>query len=272
MSAVLKRGVKVGNRLSVKLVHVNELHIDASYQRSPSQGNLENIGGDAFNPLALGALLVGKRVKTGLLNVIDGQHRLAVIKSKLENGEDVNPYVLCHVIEGTTQQEEADLFVLFNTNKPVTGNIRFRARLLCKYNPEARIEEIVKNYGFTLLFLPAGKPRANLPVNGLRGEGVMLKAYKDYGEDKFTMAIKILRECFSTSHVARQGMFIYGLCVFLSKQAVTEDSLTPVVKRLKGTDPNCGVQLAEKECRYSTAKYNRIGEWLADVCGVRRAA
>jgi hypothetical protein len=272
MSATLKRGVKVYGRLWIKLIHVDELHKDAAYQRAPSQGNLENIGGDTFNLLALGALLVGKRKQTGLNNVIDGQHRLEVIRRKLENGELTDSYVLCQVIENTTQKEEADLFVLLNTNKPVTGNMRFRARLLCGHNPESFVNEIVMGHGFQLLFLPPSKPRADmLKPNGLRGEGVMLKAYKAYGHDKFKMAIEILKKCYSEQHHARQGSFIYGICHFLSTQTIDRTTLGTVINRLQGTEAKVAIELAE-EMLYSSGKYRRIGQWMADTCGLRRAA
>jgi hypothetical protein len=257
----------------IRFIHVNDLHIDKTYQRDPSNGNLEKIGGDTFNPHALGVLKVCRRKKNKLYYVVDGQHRLVVVQQMLQDGDDVSPYLLCEVLEGTTREEEADLFVLLNTNKPVTGNIRFRARLVCKYNPESRIKDIVQDYGFELMFLKPGNPRGIVNQNpkGLRGEGVMLKAYEAYGEDIFTLAVRILKDCYGKQHAARQGMFIYGLCYFISSQAVNERSLNQVYKRLKGTLAETGIQLAENEAKYSTGKYRRIGLWLADICGLRRA-
>lgn len=273
MSSLLVKGVAYGPRMMVMMLRVTQLQIDPTYQRDPSKGNLDKIGGDDFNPNAIGVLRVCRRKKTKVYYVVDGQHRLAVLKEKVANGEH-DGLVLCLVLLDTTREEEADLFVLLNTNKPVSGNIRFRARLVCKYNPESRIKEIVEKYGFELMFLKAGNPRGVTTINpnGFSGEGVMLKAFNDYGEGNFIMAIRIIKECFGSQHLARQGRFVCGLCNFLSTQSVSEHDLGQICKRLKGVQVENGIKLAEEESKYSSAKYVRIGKWLADVCGLRRAA
>lgn len=273
VSKLLFKGINYGPRMLVMVIHVSKLNIDPTYQRDPSNGNLEKIGGDEYKLTAIGALRVCRRIRTKVYYVVDGQHRLQVLKEKFENGEH-DGYVLCLVLTETTREEEADLFVLLNTNKPVTGNMRFRARLVCKYNPEYRIKQIVEEHGFELMFLKGGRPSnvVNINPNGLSGEGVMLKAYNDYGEETFILAIRIIKECFAKQHLARQGRFVCGLCNFLSTQSVGERDLGQIRKRLKGVQAEHGINLAETEAKYSSAKYVRIGKWLADVCGIRRAA
>lgn len=270
---LLKKGIVCGNRLVFMTLHVTQLHIDPTYQREPSKGNLDKIGGDDYNPNALGVLRVCRRKKNKLYYVVDGQHRLAVVKHLVEEGEH-DGYLLCLVLLDTTREEEADLFVLLNTNKPVNGNSRFRARLVSKCNPESRIKEIVEQSGFELLFLKAGIHHSKLnDANGISGEGVLLKAYNDYGEENFIMAMRIVRDCFRGQRLARQGRFICGICNFLSTQSVSNSDLTRIYNRLKGVRAEHGIALAESgEIKHSNQKYVRIGKWLADVCGVRRAA
>lgn len=267
-----KTGFSCGDRMLIMSIHVNDLLIDPTYQREPSKGNLEKISGDDYNPNAVGILRVCLRKKDQRYYVVDGQHRLAVLKQKMANGEH-DGMVLCLVLVDTTREEEADLFVLLNTMKPVSGNSRFRARLVCKYNPESRIKNIVEQFGLELLFLKAGIHHSKLnDTKGVSGEGVLLKAFNDYGENNFILAIRIVKDCFNNQRLARQGRFICGVCNFLSTQCVGEADLSYIYQRLKGCRAEHGIALSEDaSIKHSNAKYVRIGKWLADVCCVRRA-
>lgn len=270
----LMKGVQVEGRRWIKLIHVSKILKDPSYQRDKVQSNLKQIGGEEFDILALRSLVVARRKNGGCYYVLDGQHRLEVIKAKLASGELTNPFVLCEVVMNTTIQEEAKLYGKYNTNRPVTGNEKIRADLHDKDSSASHIEQIVESQGYCLLFLSRGKPSEHMTSpNGMRSPKLLQDAYKKFKAEKFTMALEVIKKCFNGEWDAQSGEFVYCLCKFLSTQSVNKWSLNHIIAQLKGKTASSGRAYANVKSMGSGHKRkDRLSEWFALSCGLRIAA
>ena len=235
----LLHGIECGPNKVLRLVSHDRLHIDHSYQRDPITSNYERIAND-FNPDALGLLQVCQRRVTNLLNVVDGQNRLKAVQLRLERSEPAPTELLCLITLNTTREQEAKLFVDFNTNKQVGGNPKFKANLVYKQQPEVSINKIIEEEGFKLTFLPAGKPmESQVTRNGIYSVGCLLKAFNTC-EHHFQPAVRLLKQVWGKGRAdrvpfaLRSGQVIYGLSLFLFTQA--DKGVTGITKYFKNKD------------------------------------
>lgn len=103
----------------IESVPVAKLKVDPAYQRELKPGHVDRIQTN-FDERAFGPLVVSKQ--NGHYSVLDGQHRLEVVLRRHD------PEVTCIVFEGLTQEDEAKLFLLLNTQVVVHTADKMRAR------------------------------------------------------------------------------------------------------------------------------------------------
>jgi hypothetical protein len=219
--AILTQGIALPNGKIIKLVDPGALSVDHSYQRGLVPSSVDRIRRE-FDADALGMFEVGQRKNTGSLNVVDGQNRLEAIRVRKALNEKVPDHVLCIIKPETSLAQEAKMFVLLNTNKPVTGNARFKARLVQPgAQPERTIETMAKKEGFSLDFLSAGRPTdTNKSTAGVKAVGALLKAYNTC-HGQLANAFKLLRlvegkgKAQNVPYNLRNGEVIYALAMFL---------------------------------------------------------
>ncbi len=221
---LLKKGLQLENGEILSLVDVKDLKIDHSYQRGIVRSNTDRIYRE-FEPNAVGIFQVGQRVDTRDLNVIDGQNRLQAILKRDQQGKTSPKQVLAVVATKTTVSQEATKFVLFNANKPVVGNSKFRARLSIKgAEPEQSINKIAKSEGFALCFLAAGRRKSgDNGMNGIFSISYLTRAH-GYGEANLKLAFQFLREFAGNGEAdmvpenLRDGRVVLGVAMFLASQ------------------------------------------------------
>jgi hypothetical protein len=257
-------------------VEVSKIQFDLSYQRPLSNGNKKNIK-DNFDHNAVGIITLCKRRGTNVLNAVDGQHRVTVLSELIEEG---SPLVRCNtvlavVIPNTTRESEAGLFETLNTNKPVTGNNKTRARIVSGKSPQKEINACLKKHGFRWLVLNPGRPSHHELQNcGISQSTPVIDAYKQHGEEVFDTACRVLKLCWVENGVsdkwAMRGTFLAGLCHFVKSQQGTIDANT--IDRLQGSPIE---DIMDDDCldaAYSSQRPAMVAKWLATTCGLKNAA
>lgn len=271
----LMKGIATGKRTVLMLLRVDDLQIDPSYQRGIIMSSVDRIAGPDFMTEALGIFHVGKRKGTGVYYVIDGQNRRAALKKRQEAGEYVPEYILCMVVLDTTQAEEAKMFVMLNTNKPVAGALRFRARLFYDSEPETTIAKWVKAEGFSLDFCSPGRPTfENTTNNGIRSVAALLTAY-NRNRNHVKPALQLLRMAWGEGNAKavpfdlRTGQVVAGIAMFLEGQA--DKSVEGIARCFRAWHLDLGTAWHDIRLNNGTG-YMRIpalADWLTNQCGYK---
>ena len=242
---LLLLGMLLNKKQELRRVAIDDLYVDPTYQRGLIASTIDRLRGDEFKESALGIFHAGERTKTKRLNLTDGQNRLAAIKLRRDAGLKYPTHVVVIITRNTTQKEEAAEFVKLNTNKPVTGNAKFRARIVEEAEPETLIQKWVVAEGFVLDFLPPGRPTIeNTSVNGLYSVTKLLDAYNQC-QNHLRPALRLLKAACSgvkkgtKRQVAisvplnlRSGQVVFGLALFLKKSGLTDvEALAKAIRR-----------------------------------------
>lgn len=259
----LKNGLKLDDGSMLKLIHIDKLESDSSYQRPSSRGKIEQIARH-FNPSAMREIAVGQRKGTKKFFICDGQHRVEALKFRRDRlqEKDTPEYVRCVVFLNTTLAKEAELFNLFNTAKASNGNDRFRARLAHAGNPEHTIEKILKQYGFTIEFNSGRTSRGDHMANGIRGAAQMLKAFEIYHEPNFRIAIELMdKSDWGRNYYARKGELVWALAAVSNE--FNGNGKPPLAKWIKGLNSINPYELSkESEAEMSSSEGRK--KWMAN--------
>ena len=262
---ILRQGIQLPNGLSIRLVGVGLLDIDPTYQRGIVNSTVDKIRRE-FDEKALGVIEVGARKRSNKNYVVDGQNRVAAVKSRHAYEQAAPDELLCLIHPDTTKKIEAGIFVKRNTAKPVQGNAKFRANLVRGEEPEQ---------GFSLDFMASGYPNsANTSINGIRSPYVLVKVYKDHYHH-IQSALTLLRLAYGVKGRAdtvpmelRTGVVVQILAKFLSGQTVKKD-IKVLAEEFKARTIDLGGKLYD--CRsMGYAKVELISDWLTEMVGGSR--
>ena len=146
------------NDPDLRMIRVNDIGVDYSYQRPTSPGHVARIA-KKFDPEIFGTITVSQRPDRRYY-VIDGQHRLQAMIA-MGRATDQVP---CVVVQGLSVEQEAHIFgQLASTRKPLTPQERFRAALLAGDRVAVRIHADVTDMGLQLCFDRQGIDHGNIP-------------------------------------------------------------------------------------------------------------
>jgi hypothetical protein len=126
-------------------VPVKDIKVDPTYQRPIQQARVERMAMH-FDPDAFGSLTLSRR-ETGFLYVVDGQHRVALMRSMGWDDQQV-PALVYH---GLSLEEEARIFRIMNAEaaKPKALDI-WKARLAEGEPVAVDITRIVESLGLKI--------------------------------------------------------------------------------------------------------------------------
>jgi len=124
---------------------VGDLEVDHEIQRYVlNMKKVENIVHN-FNPAALSVIAVSRR--NAVTNIIlDGWHRVQAVKELTDN----QGQILCHVYEGLTRAEEAQLFLDLNAGNQPNLLEKFKAKLVTGDVVATEIIKLLHSYGWTV--------------------------------------------------------------------------------------------------------------------------
>lgn len=116
---------------------------------------------DKFSRRRLGTLTVAA-AGNGKYSVVDGQHRLALIRAAQNAGvAKVPTSVWCEIRQERSRENEADLFLGRNDAQPVHPIDKFRARVIAADPIANQIKDILRIHGVQIGYPTASKDSTN---------------------------------------------------------------------------------------------------------------
>jgi hypothetical protein len=232
------RGLKFEN------VRLDEINVDASYQRPLSRAKIESMW-ETFDPAELTAIVVSRR-SDGSLWALDGQHRIELLQRV---GKAV---VLADVREGLTIEEEARLFYRLNTGQTrVSSWDTFRARLRAKEPVAVRIEELVTRHGFFI----------GRNIDGGISATTALELAYDLGRLEKTLAV--IATVWPNDKTALESPIILGLANFLAQLDSSDNYDDGQLLTSLDKIPASGILRRAKELSLETGRTNQRGSLVA---------
>jgi hypothetical protein len=201
-------------------VKIADLRMDWSYQRPTSGTRVRRIVRE-FDVRRLGVITVSRR-DDGEQFVVDGSHRVAVLKAMGERDE-----ILADVWDGLSVRDEAELFTLTNGDqKKPTAVENFRAQVVAEYAPAVIVNACMVAADWT----------------GIRCVAAMVSAI-EAGMDPTALetALKILKP--ARDNYTKTGTVLMGLAMLLDRipaETVNGPRMTDKVLIEKYRDVNVG--------------------------------
>jgi len=142
------------SRSFITQIPLSALTVDPHLQRDVKESRVAKMVKD-FDPDALGVLEVSQRT-SGMNHVLDGRHRLEVMRSVRKAGGLPEDYtVSCKVFVGLAEEEEARLFILLNNKENVNAFSLFKLKIRAKDESALDIVRILEESKWKLG--PGGK-------------------------------------------------------------------------------------------------------------------
>jgi uncharacterized ParB-like nuclease family protein len=183
-----------------KYLPVNKIKI-ANYQRSTMTGKSKEVIRKIiaeFDPGAFQPLMVNKRAD-GSYYCYDGGHRLVAVRTKSFK------VVPCWVVEGKTEQEEAELFLKLNGNRKSMNSIdMFAAEVYADKKESEEIERIVNECGFTV-------ERGYYPANKINSIDTLKKIYKQIGANGLKRTLFLINKTWSEDKDRTHNKILKGV-------------------------------------------------------------
>lgn len=136
---------------TIEIIDIDDLVVDPAIQRPLDMNKVRRLYNE-FTPAGVGTLAVSRRVKPITNIVLDGQHRLKVLKLKLTEGGPKS--VRCEVFTGLNTEQEAVLFLtLNNTTKPRAVD-KFKVAVAAGDKTAVAVQQLMEGYGLSLATYP----------------------------------------------------------------------------------------------------------------------
>lgn len=239
----------------VRLINVAEITIDSVYQRDLENTFIDEHFRDGWKEHLAQVLTLSLR--GGRLFCIDGQHRLAGAR------QCGVVQVWAYVMEGLTQQEEADLFTQFQLKRRALKIWElFKADTAAQKKAALDISRAVHRSGFRI--------DRNNGVGIITAIGALTSIYKLGGEELLADTLTLIHRLWTLDDaMALRGQIMYGLAIFLySFQGEPQFRIDRVETVLPITAPAKLLRLAQAiASRRSSATVGaaNVGEALRDL-------
>lgn len=198
----------------IQTVRLGDLHVSPAAQREFKAAHGQKIA-DNFDLDLAGTFTLSYR--DGKYWIIDGQHRFYGLKEyvKEQFGDDWADWTIeAWTHSGLTEAQEAELFLTFNSSKPVTGVDKFRVSVTADRAVETDINRIVLAHG---LRVAAYKDRGNV-----LGVASLLASYKRGGGPHLADVLRVLRDAWDGFDL--DAALILAVSDVLSRYAGTVDA------------------------------------------------
>lgn len=222
----------------IKHLTVGHLLIDRSYQREPSDAFIRKIASE-FDPAKFGEIEVNIR-PNGEIVIIDGQHRVAAIKTLVENTTTCS--VPCIINRVASVDEEAILYLSRNHYiRQANSASTFQARLMIGDQLAVTTNEAILRAGYEPF---TASVRTVVPpglINAVACENVI----RHWGAEVLDLTLKVLRRSYR-DEFSFQTKFISGLASFIGRFRNDDAfSMDHLVKVLSATPPDTVIRRAQ---------------------------
>lgn len=203
-----KKAVKEA-KFTEEMIPVGDLQVDPNIQRyALSMKKVEHIVRH-FNPAALGVATVSRRNRVTNILLDGWTRRQAVAEVTDGRGE-----LLCHVFEGLTRAEEAQMFLDLNAGNQPNLLEKFRARLITEDPVAVGINDIARSYGWSV-----GPAAGNSTIQAI---GALERIYRrseaaELEPNALQMAILVVTRAWGTDKHSVQAVILEGLAALWSE-------------------------------------------------------
>lgn len=169
----------------IRTVRLGDLRVSPAAQREFNSNHGQKIA-DNFDLELAGTFTLSHR--DGVYWIIDGQHRSFGMKEfvKAQFGDAWEDWTIeAWVHEGLTEAQEAELFLTFNSSKPVTGIDKFRVSVTADRDVETDVNRIVLAMGMKVV--------AYRGQNNITAVGAVLATYKRGGATHLREVLGLLK-------------------------------------------------------------------------------
>lgn len=185
----------------------NLLILDFTYQRSLNHTRIDKMIKN-FDESLIGTITVAKR-SNGTFAVIDGQHRLAVLKAK------TFPTIPCMVYPEMSVQEEAQMFAYLNSYKQKISPLdMFWALIGSGDEKQRQILNAIENNGFEVAKRAGARKNMKSLIAAI---GMIQRIEKNYGLDILNQTLKLINGVWPENGEALTGQFLLGLAIFINR-------------------------------------------------------
>lgn len=189
---------------SLEWVPLGLTRVNLNSQREFVQAKADKILAN-FDPEHFGQPVLN--FKDGFYYIIDGQHRIAAMKSWCGEGWEEQQFS-GWVFNGLTEAEEANAFLVRNDVSPVNAFNKFRIAVNAGRPEETQITYIVQSLG-----LVVGLDRN--ADNTVAAVGTLLKVFRDYGPDVLARTLTVIRDAYGKAGLEAQ--VVHGLARVLAR-------------------------------------------------------
>jgi len=149
-------------------------------------------------------------VRDGKFYVIDGFHRVSVIRIKYEKGEH-DGYVRCNKHYNLTETQEARKFLIYNDELPQTVEGVFNGEIQAENPVALRMQEVFKNKGYDATKLPS-----------------LLNVFEERGEKPFSDALELYKAIITDKRLDRT--ILWGMVMVFASRPTRPSTL---IKRMR---------------------------------------
>lgn len=195
-------------------VRLDQMSINPQAQRALSQAWVDDLSKN-FDPDLMGFIHVSHR--DGWYYVIDGQHRWKAAIQYLGSDQQVQ----CHVYEGLTNQQEAQLFLDLNKKKAQGPISKYKVSLTAGAPDECDVDRIVRALELTV--------GSSVQLEEITCITAILGVYRKQGPGGLSFGLRVIRDAYGYEGFKRE--VISGLAL-VSKRYGTQVDEARLVKRL----------------------------------------
>lgn len=199
----------------LRWVRLDEMKINPQAQRALSQQWADELAKD-FDPDKMGFIHVSFR--DGWYYVIDGQHRRAAAIQYLGSDQQVQ----CHVYEGLTNEQEAQLFLDLNRQRQQGAMSKYKVALTAGAPVESDVDRIAR--GLNL------KIGSSAQLEEISCVSALLAAYRKRGPGPLSFALRVIRDAYGYAGFKRE--IINGLTLVIDRHGTQVDE-ERLVKKMK---------------------------------------
>lgn len=184
----------------IQWVRLDQMKVNPLAQRALDNGWANKLA-DEFNPDLMGFIHLSHR--DGWYYIIDGQHR---VKAALMFLGDSSQQVQCHVYEGLTNEQEAQLFLELNNTKKQSPMGKYKVALngpAHNYPDEHDVERICRSHDLRI-----GLGKACEEIGCITA---MLAVYRKHGPGSFSFAMRVIRDSYGYDGFKRQTISALAL-------------------------------------------------------------
>lgn len=218
MSSSSKKNNRVEYKTRMGWVRLDQMKINPLAQRGFDRAHAEDLTSN-FDPDIAGNLHVSER--DGWYYVVDGQHRRAAYIAWLG---DSSQQVLCHIYEGLTAEQEAELFLQLNHQKKQTPMSRYQVALTAGRPDETDVDRIIRSLG-----LKIGTSKAQQEIGCITA---ILSTYTRQGPGALSWSLRIIRDSYGFDGF--KPNVIRGLALVTNRYGnqIDEDQMVNRLKRM----------------------------------------